>query len=74
MDSEFKAISGRQPPQAAIEEAKQNPNGWVYEIDERFDPNGAVPPEGIVGAWKVDDNGIIVGAFIPNRAYVKPQA
>lgn len=36
----------RQPPPAAVEEAKRQPNGWVYEIvggeqpDEVFHPNG----------------------------------
>jgi hypothetical protein len=27
------------------------------------------PPEAILGAWKVDAKGIIVGAFIPNPNY-----
>lgn len=28
-----------------IEEAKNHPNDWVYEIDNDIDPDRAVPPE-----------------------------
>ncbi|WP_377479993.1 MAG: hypothetical protein P2A85_11565 [Microcoleus anatoxicus] len=52
-----------------LQEAKQNPNGWVYKIEGRYAPNEYVPPEAIVGAWKVDANGNIVGDFIPNPTY-----
>jgi hypothetical protein len=58
-----------EPTPEARAEAKLNPGGWVYAIDDRYDPNGAVPPEGIKGAWQVDDRGDIVGAFIPNPRY-----
>lgn len=51
-------------------EAKQNPGGWVYVISGKYGPNDAVPPEAIVGAWKVDENGdIIPGSFQPNPNY-----
>ena len=56
----------RVPPPGADVEAKENPGGWVYEIRADFDPNGAIPPYAVVGAWKVDDDGKIVGDFIPN--------
>ena len=49
-----------------IAEAKRTPNGWVYRIEGRFAPDEAVPPEAIVGAWKVNENGEIVGDFIHN--------
>ncbi len=52
-----------------IEEAKRNPNGWVYRIEGTFGPNDVVPPEAIVGAWKVDAEGKIVGDFVPNRKF-----
>jgi len=54
---------------AAIEEARRNPNGWVYAIDGVADPNGAVPPERVRGAWKVNARGEIEGGFIPNPNY-----
>ena len=57
------------PPPSAHEEAKRHPNGWVYQLDGEFGPDDAVPPECIVGAWKVDANGTIVGEFIPNPSY-----
>ena len=59
------------PTPEATAEAKLNPGGWVYEIDDGYDPNGAVPPEAIVGAWQVDDAGNIVGEFKPNPNYHK---
>lgn len=52
------------------EEARKNPGGWVYAIDGRYDSEGAIPPEAIVGAWKVADDGNIVGDFIPNPNHV----
>jgi hypothetical protein len=57
------------PSQEARDEAKKNPNGWVYKIDGNFAAREAVPPERIIGAWKVDERGNITGAFIPNPNY-----
>jgi len=53
-----------------IKEAKDHPNGWVYKIDQAYDPSGDIRPEAIVGGWKVNENGDIVGSFIPNKNYV----
>lgn len=57
------------PLPGEIEEAKRNPNGWVYRIAGSFAPNEPVPPEAIVGAWKVDAEGRIAGEFIANKNY-----
>lgn len=57
------------PTQQSRVEAKKCPMGWVYEIDGHFNANDAVPPESIVGAWKVDPAGEIVGECIPNPKY-----
>ena len=54
------------PTAEAREEARQNPGGWVYKIEGDYAPTDAVPAEAIVGAWKVDENGKIVGEFIQN--------
>lgn len=51
------------------EEAKRTPGGWVYRIAGKFGPKDRVPPEAIVGAWKVDPDGKIVGGFIRNKNY-----
>jgi len=57
----------REFPEDMVREAKANPGGWVYEISSRYDPNGAVPPHAIKGAWRVDDRGEIVpGSYTPN--------
>ena len=54
-----------------IKEAKKNPNGWVYKIDKNYDLSGDIPPEAIVGAWKVDYNGnIILDSYIPNNNHL----
>jgi hypothetical protein len=57
------------PPEEAIREARRHPNGWVYQIAGRYGPSDDVPPEAIVGAWRVDADGNIVGEFIPNPNY-----
>lgn len=59
------------PSPDAIAEAKSNSGGWVYEIDQGYDPNGAIPPEAILGAWQVNERGDIVGDFRPNPNYRK---
>jgi len=59
------------PTKEAIEEALKTPNGWVYVIDEAFKYEQEVPREAIKGAWKVNEQGLITGDFIPNPNYVK---
>ena len=56
------------PPEAK-EEARRNPHGYVYKIEGSFGPDEHVPPEAVVGAWKVDANGQITGEFISNPNY-----
>jgi len=55
-----------------LEEVRSVPGGWVYEIDGGFGPQEAVPAEAIRGAWKVADDGTIVGDFLPNPSF-RPQ-
>ncbi|MDX3127087.1 type VII secretion system-associated protein [Streptomyces scabiei] len=50
-------------------QAAAQPDGWVYAIDAYFDPNGEVPPYGVVGAWKVDSRGRLTGEFTHNPNY-----
>jgi hypothetical protein len=52
-----------------IEEAKHCPNGWVYRVAGSFKSDERVPPEAIVGAWKVNTQGTIIGDFIKNENY-----
>jgi hypothetical protein len=59
----------RTPSDQAKEEARQHPNGWVYVIDDKYGPEDHVPADAIVGVWKVDGSGNIVGDFIPNPNY-----
>lgn len=62
-------MSTEKPFQGEIEEAKLNPNGWVYRISGDFSDSDSIPPEAIVGAWKVNENGEIEGDFIPNPKF-----
>jgi hypothetical protein len=52
-----------------IEAARKNPGGWVYKIEGTFGPDERVPPEAVVGAWKVDDLGNLTGEFLSNPKY-----
>jgi len=52
-----------------VAQALQNPNGWVYVIDGGFSQSAAVPPESIVGAWKVGPDGKITGEYKANSNY-----
>jgi len=51
------------------EEARRNPDGWVYVFDGTFSPNEAVPPERIIGAWKVDAAGKLTDEYKANPNY-----
>ncbi|WEF32872.1 hypothetical protein [Pseudoduganella chitinolytica] len=52
-----------------VETARANPNGWVYKIEGSFAPTDYVPPEAVVGAWRVDKKGNLTGEFVPNPNY-----
>ena len=56
--------------QALISEAKKNPNGWVYHVDTVYPAGHHVPPQAIVGAWKVDANGDLTDEFKFNEKHV----
>lgn len=59
-------------PPALIAEAKTKPGGWVYEIVGDYGPDDAVPPTAIRGAWKVGEDGQVVGDFLPNPVFEPP--
>jgi hypothetical protein len=66
------SVTGRtriDPKPEEIEEAKARPGGWVYRIEGTFARDEHVPKEAVVGAWRVDVNGRIVGDFMPNPNY-----
>ena len=54
------------PEPGEVAEAARNAGGRVYRILGDYGPNDRVPPEVIVGAWKVDNDGLIEGDFLPN--------
>ena len=57
------------PSAAEIETARWRPDGYVYRIVSSLDPQGEVPPDAVIGAWRVDGRGRIVGGFIVNPDY-----
>jgi hypothetical protein len=56
-------------PDELLSAAAQTPGGWVYAIDPAFDPRDRIPPEGVIGAWKIDDSGQPTGEYTPNPNY-----
>jgi hypothetical protein len=49
-------VSGTSFPPELLAQAKAMPGGWVYSINAAHAPDGPnrrVPPEGIIGAWKI---------------------
>lgn len=52
-----------------IEEAKSWSMGWVYRIAGSFLKDEPVPPEAVIGAWRVDSQGHIIGDFVKNKNY-----
>lgn len=60
-----------QLPAALVAEARTKPGGWVYEIVGDYGPQDAVPPSAVRGAWRVNDNGEVVGDFVPNPNFQK---
>ena len=55
--------------QEMIDEAKRNPNGWIYKIDCKYPDGDNIPPEAIEGAWRVNESGEIFGDFVKNDSY-----
>ena len=64
-------IERRPPPDdAALQQAaKENPGGWVYEIDWTYNAHSRTPPEAIRGGWRVDANGSLTHDYLPNPRY-----
>ncbi len=59
-------------PPELLAEAKATPGGWVYSIDPAYapdGPDGAVPLEGIIGAWKIADDGTPTDEYWANPDY-----
>ena len=59
-------------PAELLGEARSTPGGWVYAIGPGYAPDGAdgaVPPEGIIGAWKIGDDGRPTGEYRANERY-----
>jgi hypothetical protein len=62
-------------PPGLLAEAKTKPGGWVYGIDPAYAPDGvdgAIPPEEIIGGWRIGDDGLPTGKYIANPRYQPP--
>jgi hypothetical protein len=63
-------MSGMQEITAEIiAEAKRTPGGWVYKVDWQYPDDQYTPPEAIIGAFEVDENGNLTGKFEANADY-----
>jgi hypothetical protein len=68
----MQGVIARRGPQLAglIAAARKQGDGWVYLIDQRTPtPQGAVPPEDIVGAFQVKNGEVIAGSYRPNTKH-----
>ena len=61
----------RSPPSdpALVASARQQPNGWVYEIDWPYPDDQRTPPEAIRGGWQVAPDGQLTDIYSPNPRY-----
>lgn len=51
--------------------ARRQQDGWIYIIDQRTrTPQGAVPPEDIVGAFEVKGGRVVPGSYKANPQHV----
>ncbi|MYS24776.1 SseB protein N-terminal domain-containing protein [Streptomyces sp. DvalAA-14] len=48
--------------------ARPSAESWLYSIDPGYDPDAAVPPHAVIGAWPVDPDGE-PGEFVANPGY-----
>lgn len=52
------------------EQARQTPDSWLYIVDPSYEQSGDnVPPEGVVGAYRIDSDGEIDEDFHHNDEY-----
>jgi SseB protein N-terminal domain len=49
--------------------ALQAPGGWLFAVDPALDPAGEVPDVGLIGAWRVGEDGQIGEDFRVNPEY-----
>ncbi|MHA6802846.1 type VII secretion system-associated protein [Salinifilum ghardaiensis] len=55
---------------AMREQARKQPNTWLYVVDPIFtDPSAEVPPWGFIGGYRVDERGEITDDFSSNPNY-----
>lgn len=48
-------------------EAQRQVHGWLYIVDARHAPgSGHVPPEDIIGYFRVEDGRLVPGSYTPN--------
>ncbi|MFD0278959.1 hypothetical protein ACFVHB_34320 [Kitasatospora sp. NPDC127111] len=59
------------PLSAERSEAARAGGGWLYQVDEGYDPAGRVPVHAVAGAWQTDTQGRVL-RFWHNPAYGQP--
>ncbi len=57
------------PTEAEMAAAVWRPNSYLPRIVASLDPGGEVPREAVIGLWRVNGSGRIVGEFIVNPDY-----
>lgn len=67
MDDYLREIT--EPSDEIKKEALKYPNRYIFILDKEFEDEEDVPTDRILGAWKVNEEGIIVGPFLLNPNY-----
>jgi len=49
--------------------AREAPGGWLFAVDPHLDPAAEVPDHGLIGAWRIDEDGEIGAEFRANPDY-----
>ena len=69
LEQAFAMIVPDRPTEAEIAAAVWRPDSYLPRIVRSLDPEGEVPREAVIGMWRVDGRGRIVGGFIVNPDY-----
>jgi hypothetical protein len=56
-------------PRRLVQEAARTAGGWVYETDGRANPDGFIPIDVIIRAWKISPAGVPTGEVWENPQY-----
>ena len=58
------------PTEEELELAARHPNAFIYRLSSRVkDARGVMPDDAVIGRWRVNRSGRIIGNFMSNPKY-----